>query len=67
MLGSDNGGRAWYSIDLLGFGNSSKPRLSYSPRLWAEQIKDIDDSVFQAAKGSDTNAEAEKIILVGNR
>lgn len=37
-----------YAIDLLGFGGSDKPSLSYSLDLWQEQLKDFWTAHIQA-------------------
>ncbi|MGC8711528.1 MAG: alpha/beta fold hydrolase [Leptodesmis sp.] len=44
-----------YAIDLLGFGGSDKPALSYTVELWQEQLKDFWTEHIQ-----------EPTVLVGN-
>jgi pimeloyl-ACP methyl ester carboxylesterase len=44
-----------YAIDLLGFGGSDKPALSYTLELWQQQLKDFWDTHIQ-----------EPTVLIGN-
>ena len=56
-------GRTAYAIDLLGFGQSPKPRLrsdTYSIDLWAEQLQEFVDEIVVAQDG------AESAVVVGN-
>ncbi len=39
--------RVW-AIDLLGFGRSEKPALTYSGELWRDQLQDFCQSIIQA-------------------
>jgi len=45
-----------YAVDLLGFGHSEKPGLSYTQYLWESQIVDFAVEVMEAAP----------VVLVGN-
>ena len=50
-------GRTVYAVDLLGFGDSPKPRLAaadaYSIELWADQLQHFVDEVVVAEDGAD--------------
>ncbi len=57
-------GRTVYAVDLLGFGDSPKPRLpaddAYSIELWADQLQHFVDEVVVAEDGAD------QAVVVGN-
>ncbi|KAJ8613006.1 hypothetical protein CTAYLR_004043 [Chrysophaeum taylorii] len=42
-------GRKVYALNLLGFGESEKPRLEYSIDLWAEQVAEFVESLEEPA------------------
>lgn len=46
--------RVW-AIDMLGFGDSEKPKLTYSGELWRDQLKDFCQQVIQ-----------EPVFIAGN-
>ena len=50
-------GRTVYAVDLLGFGDSPKPRLAaadaYSIELWADQLQHFIDEVVVAGDGAE--------------